>query len=176
MSTMSRTWGTTHEDRSLAFPCDRLLEKYDDVYYRGVTINAPAAVVYKWLCQMRAAPYSYDWLDNFGRKSPQHLIEGLDQIEIGQSVMTIFRVIDFEPGRYLTVRIRKRSDMLGDSVICYMIVPENGNVCRVLVKLIIKYPRGILGKLVKLILPMGDLVMMRRQLLNFKQLSEDVIR
>jgi hypothetical protein len=43
-----------------------------------------------------------------------------------------------------------------------------------IVKLLVRYPQGILGVLMRLMLPWGDLIMMRRQLINFKELSEMV--
>jgi hypothetical protein len=55
-----------------------------------VTVHASPAVV-RWLCQLRAAPYAYDWLDNWGKQSPRQLIPGLENLKLGQTVMTIFR-------------------------------------------------------------------------------------
>ncbi len=173
MTTLSRTWGTETKEQVLEFPCDHFMEDYDDVYYRGVTINASSEVIFKWLCQMRVAPYSYDWLDNFGRRSPQYLIPGLDALEIGQTVMIMFKVIDFKKNKHITLRFDSNiPKMMGDTVICYVIVPNGRKRCRLLAKLLVKYPNGFPGTLVRLTLPMGDLIMMRRQLLNFKRLSE----
>ena len=122
---------------------------------------------------MRVAPYSYDWLDNFGRKSPQKLIPGLDQLEIGQKIMTIFDLIDFKPDKHLTFRMNKRvADIFGDTIISYQILRQKHQFCRLLVKIIVNYPKGLPGVLLKYILPFGDLVMMRRQLINFKALCE----
>jgi hypothetical protein len=45
-------------------------------------------------------------------------------------------------------------------------------VLGVLVKMIVRYPRGLQGTLMRWGLPWGDLVMMRGQLLNFKALAE----
>ena len=39
-------------------------------------------------------------------------------------------------------------------------------------KLLVVYPRGIAGRVLAAVLPAGDLVMMRRQLLNLKALAE----
>src|SRR5256885_7618584 len=86
----------------MPLPCDPLLADPDGVYHRAVDIDAPAALVFRWLCQLRAAPYSYDWIDNLGRRSPRQLIEGLDQLEVGQRFM-IFRLVSFEAGRSITL-------------------------------------------------------------------------
>jgi hypothetical protein len=175
MSSISETWGTEPQERRLAFPCDGIISQPDAALYRGVTIDASAETVFRWLCQMRAAPYSYDWIDNFGRQSPCELTPGLDNLAIGQEVMGIFDLIGFEQGRHLTIRTKPRSSSsrtLGDVVVSYVIVPGPTNRCRLLVKLVAKYPPGVKGRLMRALLPWGDLIMMRRQLLNFKRLAE----
>jgi hypothetical protein len=174
-SSLSRTWGTSSNERRLGFPCDRFIEHFDDSYYRGITIWASPEIIYRWLCQMRVAPYSYDWIDNFGRLSPRNLIPGIGRLAIGQEVMTIFELVAFKPNHHLTIRLKRNKlalKIFGDAAASYMIVPENGGICRLLVKLVVKYPPGFIGRLIRLLLPWGDLVMMRRQLLNFKELAE----
>ncbi len=122
---------------------------------------------------MKVAPYSYDWIDNFGRESPQRLIPGLDQLEVGQKIMTIFDLIDFEQNKHLTFQLNKRVPIFfGDTIISYQIIRQKHQVCRLLVKILVNYPKGIPGVLLQYILPYGDLVMMRRQMINFKALCE----
>jgi hypothetical protein len=169
MMSVATTWGTSEEERALSFPCDQHLEACDAAYYRGVTVNASPEVIFRWLCQMRVAPYSYDWIDNLGRQSPRKLTPGLDELEIGQRVM-IGELVDFEHPKHLT--ILSISGVLGDSADTYLIVPQDSGNCRLLVKLLVRYPKGPLGWFLRLLLPWGDLVMMRRQLLNFKELAE----
>lgn len=176
MLAISHTWGTEPRERTLTFPCDDLIPQADDALYRGVTINAPAKTVFRWLCQMRAAPYSYDWIDNGGRQSPQQLTPGLEDLVIGQDVMRIFDLMDFEHNRQLTIRIKPRSSAsrtFGDVACSYLIIPGGTNSCRLLVKLIAKYQPGLKGRFMQATLPWGDLIMMRRQLLNLKKLAEN---
>ncbi len=179
MLSIRETWGTNPQERQLRFPCDSLISQPDTTLYRGVTINTTPETVFRWLCQLRAAPYSYDWIDNRGRQSPRELTAGLEQLARGQDVMSIFKLIAFEQGRHLTIRLKPRSSAsrtFGDIGVSYLVVPLNGappvNRCRLLVKLIAKYPSGMKGKLLRTLLPWGDLIMMRRQLLNLKQLAE----
>jgi len=124
---------------------------------------------------MRVAPYSYDWIDNGGRQSPRELSAGLEHLEVGQDVMRIFDLVDFEEDRHLTVRVKPRTRAalsFGDIAVSYLIVPGEKGSCRLLAKLVARYPPGGRGRLMSALLPWGDLVMMRRQLLNFKALSE----
>jgi hypothetical protein len=179
MSSICETWGTKPEERRHAFPCDGIIHLPDVALYRGVTVNAPQATVFRWLCQMRTAPYSYDWLDNGGRQSPRELTAGLENLVIGQDVMRIFNLIAFEKDRHLTLRLKAKSGAsktFGDIAVSYVLVPLVDDCsmpgCRLLVKLIVKHPRGLSGRLMRTVLPWGDLIMMRRQLLNLKQLAE----
>lgn len=173
--TIASTWGTSSEERRLSYPCDRLIPQPADSLYRGVTIDASAETVFRWLCQMRVAPYSYDWIDNGGCESPRQLTPGLERLQVGQDVMEIFELADFARDQHLTLRIKANSKaqrLFGDLAVTYLVVAKDPNSCRLLVKLVVQEPPGVWGRLMRIFLPWGDLIMMRRQLLNFKQLAE----
>src|SRR5215469_11211746 len=114
---LASTWGTTAAERTPSFPCDRFLVPFDAAYFRAVPIRAPASLLFRWLCQLRVAPYSYDWIDNGGHLSPRELIPGLDQLQVGQRVMTIFQLVDFEPNQHLywllRISVLKKSAHVG---------------------------------------------------------------
>jgi hypothetical protein len=175
MPSVSKTWGTVERERRLSYPCDNLVADPDSALFRGVTVNASTAILFRWLCQMRVAPYSYDWIDHRGRQSPRELTPGLEDLAPGQEVMEIFTLESFERDRHLTIRLKPRSGALktfGDIAVSYLVVPVTEDSCRLLVKLTAKHPPGIWGRAIGSLLPWGDLIMMRRQLLNLKQLAE----
>ena len=165
-------WGTTPLERARAYPCEAFVCQRHQALYRGVTVNARPARVFRWLCQLRLAPYSYDWIDSLGRRSPPRLVEGCENLEIGQTVMTIFQLVAFEPDRHLTLVMRRGRWLFGDLAITYAVVPE-GDASRLVAKLAVRYPGGALGWLMRRLLPLGDLVMMRKQLLTLKALAEN---
>jgi hypothetical protein len=172
-NSLSRTWGTDAGERDLIFPCDEIIPAPDDAVYRGITIAAHPHVVFRWLCQMRVAPYSYDWIDNLGRPSPRELTPALEQLAIGQTVMRDFELVDFAADQHLTLRVKSAlMTHFADVAVSYQIVPQGERVSRLLVKVLVRYRRGMVGWLMRHVLPWADLVMMRRQLLNFKQLAE----
>ena len=167
------TWGSTPADRDLPFPCDRHLAGWDDALYRAVDVDASPTTVFRWLCQLRVAPYSYDWIDNRGRRSPRTLTPGLDALAVGQRVMTIFDLVEFERERHLTLRLARAGALFGDVAVTYLVVPRPPGRSRLVVKLLWRYPRGpVVGPLARTLLPWGDLVMMRKQLLTLKALAE----
>jgi hypothetical protein len=176
---ISKSWGTTEAERQLTFPCDGLIPNPEAALYRGITIDASAETIFRWLCQMRVAPYSYDWIDNGGRQSPRELTPGLENLAIGQEVMRIFTLVDFERNRHLTIRLKPRSrasKTFGDIAVSYLLIQRTPDSCRLLVKLIAKYPQSARGRFWRAFLPWGDLIMMRRQLLNLKQRAEQTQR
>ncbi len=172
---VSATWGTTPTERAMRFPCDALLPNPDAALYRAITVNTAPAHVFRWLCQLRAAPYSYDWIDNFGQRSPPQLSPGLENLAVGQPVMSIFTLVEFERDSHLTLRTRSgdaASRIFGDLAATYLVRPLGVASCRLIVKIVATYPPGLIGQLGSWFLPWGDLVMMRRQLLNLKHLAE----
>jgi hypothetical protein len=178
-SGIARSWGTTAAERSLAFPGDRGDDASRDLLWRGVDVGAPASLVFRWLCQLRVAPYSYDWIDNLGRRSPPVLVPGLEELCAGQTFMKIFRLQAFEPGVAVTLETPPGSSgarLFGVVSVTYWARSAGPDRTRLLAKLRIAYPRGISGALLRALLPWGDLLMMRRQLLNLKQLAEEGAR
>ena len=89
-------------------------------------------------------------------------------------MQTIFKLVEFEPGRSLTMVSNGR--LFGRVACTYRADPAGPARSRLIVKISASYARGIHRPLMRLILPPGDLVMMRRQLLNLKGLAERTAR
>jgi hypothetical protein len=171
-----RGWGSTAAERAASYPCDEHISEKAASCFRAVDVDAPPDVTFRWLCQLRVAPYSYDLLDNFGRQSPQELKEGLDRLEIGQRFMTVFELVDFEPAKQITLLLVSASAVFGNVAITYAVKPRARRRSRIVVKLRWELPlaRSRLGRFlpVESAALLGDLVMMRKQLLNLKRLAE----
>ena len=150
---MFAPWGTTAAERAAHYPCQDELPG-EVLVTRGVDVSAPTDVVYRWLCQLRVAPYSYDWIDNYGRRSPRELTPGLERLEVGQPICRVFTLRSFEPGRSITFT------GLGVAI-SYVVTPGR------LVGAISVRRRTLLTTP----LALGDLIMMRRQLLNLARLA-----
>ncbi|MBX9604056.1 MAG: hypothetical protein K2X35_23835 [Bryobacteraceae bacterium] len=163
-----RVWGVTPHEQQLPYPCDEVLPFGSDAYFRGVSCQAPAEVIFLWLCQLRVAPYSYDWIDNWGRRSPRKLTAGAQNLQPGQAVMTIFRLVSFAPGEHLTIRITEpAAKVFGEVAVTYRVFPG-----RLVAKLRVQYPTGWYGTILRGLLPFGDWIMMRKQLRTLAGLAE----
>lgn len=162
-----KVWGPAAPAPS---PADAVVPGATEHWVRSVDVDAPPELLWRWLCQLRAAPYSYDWIDNFGRRSPQHLQPGLEELEVGQKLLIAFRIAAFETGRSLTILTSPRSGFLPPFAVAYEITPG-----RLTATIRAQAPRrlpGPVGRAAMAALCAGDLVMMRRQLLNLKRLAE----
>ena len=127
-------------------------------------VEAPAEAVWPWVAQVRPAPYSYDWIDNLGRRSPRELA-GLPEPRIGERFTMagereVGRILSVDRGKHLTGTIM-------GAFMSYVLVPENHRATRLLLKVVMQTARWK-----ALALCVGDLIMARRQLLNLKQLAE----
>lgn len=82
----------------------------------------------------------------------------------------MFRIVDVEPGESLTLHARK--SVFGEVVITYRAVPVSDPRSRLVAKIGVTYPNGLHGEVMRDLLPVGDFVMMRKQLLTLKDLAE----
>jgi hypothetical protein len=159
-------WGVTDAEVARRYPCDDVVRTPALEAWRGVTVRAAATRVWPWVGQIRLAPYSYDWIDNLGRRSPREL-RGLPEPRVGEPFAAAFggrptgRILIVEPGVQLT-------GMIMGTVMSYVLVPlPDGGGTRLLLKLTATGPRAVAP-----LLCMGDLVMARRQLRTLARLAE----
>lgn len=141
---------------------------------RSVVAHADPNSLYVWLCQLRRAPYSYDWIDNLGRRSPRTPEPALVELAPGMTIMTIFSLVDHEPERALTIRMRPGMPrrVFGDITVEYRIDPITGSTTRLSAMLWLPPIGGAAGRLRRYLLAWGDVLMMRRQLLTLSRLAE----
>lgn len=166
-------WQATAEEVAAEYPCDRYVSGPVVGCWRAADSTASTEQLFRWLCQLRVAPYSFDLVDNFGKASPRTLTPGADLLELGQPVMTIFELVDFEPGRQLTVKIvdpRSRR-LFGEVAVTYLVVPAASGS-----RLIVKLALPARGNAVRrTLLAWGDLLMMRKQVLRLTFLAAESV-
>src|SRR4051795_3949529 len=157
-------WGVTEQEVARRYPCDDVVPDPGVQLWRGVTVDATPGQVWPWLCQVQLAPYSYDWIDNFGQRSPREL-RGLPDPQPGDSFtciggrLSVGRVLSISREAHLTASIL-------NAVMSYVLVPS-GTGTRLLLKIVQERDRWFAP-----VLAVGDWPMARRQLKNFKALAE----
>lgn len=169
---LARYWNVTAEERTAGYPCDRYMHAPYEAFLRAVDVDAPAEVVFRWLCQLKVAPYSYDWIDKRGRRSPRSLTPGAEILELGQGFL-VFRLVEFESNRHITGVIHPRFErVFGRLAVSYLVEPCDANRCRLVSCIDLATPASMLGKVWQTLLAYGDLFMMRKQLLTLKHCAE----
>ncbi|BBX48601.1 hypothetical protein GCM10009641_03530 [Mycobacterium cookii] len=156
-------WNVSDDEVARHYPCDDFVTAPTLQAWRGVTVFATPETLWPWVSQIRLAPYSYDWIDNLGRRSPRRLM-GLPEPVVGEHFSTAAtrpfgRIHAVERPNHLT------GEIMG-AYISYVLEPQ-GQSTRLLMKLVSGTSRWAAPWL-----SVGDLVMARRQLLNLKALAE----
>lgn len=110
--------GATDEEVRSPFPGAELVPGGTRGATMATTIDAPPAAVWPWLAQMgygRAGWYSWDYLDNFGRRSAQILHPEWQRVKVGEYLSgagvsalerKAWEVAAYEPERFLGLRSR----------------------------------------------------------------------
>ena len=158
-------WGVTRQEVARRYPCDEVVRSPALELWRGVTVETPPAELWPWMCQLRLAPYSYDWLDNLGHRSPREL-RGLPDPRPGEPFSCVAG--RFGAGRVLSVTREEHltASVMG-AVMSYVLSPEGPATTRLLLKIVMRQGRWYAPAL-----SLGDLLMARRQLKNLKALAE----
>jgi len=159
-------WGVTEADIAARYRCDEVLPQAPGRWLRAVPVAAAAATVFRRLCQLRAAPYSYDLLDNFARRSPRELLPWCWDLEPGQTVMTIFTLESFVADSEMTLVMKPGGPtrVFGELAVTYQVVADDGPGSRLVAVLRVAGGASWLSRARRRVLAWGDLVMMRKQL------------
>lgn len=157
-------WNVTQAEVDRHYPCDDILAAPGVQLWRGVSVRVPAAAVWPWLRQLRLAPYSYDWVDNLGRRSPRVLYDlpdprPGDPFSRAGGRFDVGRVRSIVPGEQLTASVM-------GALMSYVLVPA-GPSTRLLLKVVTAE-----RNLAALALGLGDLPMARKQLRTLARLAE----
>lgn len=107
-------WGATDDEVAEPFPGDEFVDGGKRSATMATTINAPPERVWPWLLQMgtdRGGWYSWDHLDNFGRRSADRLHLEWQDVAVGSRMngkpdgSQYWEVVALEPERFLCLRI-----------------------------------------------------------------------
>jgi len=172
-------WGATDAEVKRAMPGDEIVSKPSFNATRAVTIHAPAQNIYPWIVQMgvtRAGWYSYDLLDNLGRRSAESLLPEHQNIQIGDLIPIS---PDGKQGMWVKY-FRKNKWMLwwdkkGDTTWIWEIHPEGENQFRLITRIRVKYRLFSSAVLFNLLTEFFDILMMRKSMLGIKRRAEKSI-
>ena len=167
MGGVPQVWGATDAEVVRDYPADAAIAGPSVALTRAVSVSAPVETTWRWLCQLSVAPYSYDWIDNRGRRSPRTLTEGADTLEVGQQIVMVYTLTEVEAphqwtglaGGWLAATYAVEPD------------PHDPSRCRLLCRMVAAAPTP-LTRLRAHVLAWGDLVMLRKQLLTLKDCAE----
>lgn len=143
---------------------------------RHIEIQACASNVFIWLKQLRIAPYSYDLLDNRGRKSPGYIIENLPVLKVNTHFLLAFHILMFEENKFIAGRFCEPVNPPVNRYVKEMFIEyriqEIGTNARLWCKVKGWYNNDIASKGFYWVFSIVNLIMTSRQLRNIKKLSE----
>jgi len=169
-------WGATEEEIESSVIGDDLCSDATLVATRSITIAAPPEKVFPWIRQMgfgRAGWYSYDWLDNLGRKSATTIHDEWQSVFAGDKVPSgpiSFTATIVEAPRHFVLEIKsfgKKTPKLHFTLAYELRDDLQGTRLVTRMRSRIKLPLG--SVIEKVILCPGDGIMLRRQLVTIKK-------
>ena len=173
---MFQFWGATTDEINSVVVGDDLCSNATLIATRSITISAPPQDVFPWIRQMgfgRAGWYSYDWLDNLGRKSATSIIDKWQSVVAGDKIPSgpiSFNATIVEAPRHFVLEIQsmgKKSPRLHFTLAYELRDDPRGTRLVTRMRSHIALPFGSLIE--KLVLGPGDGIMLRRQLLTISK-------
>ena len=176
-------WGATTEEIHGSIVGDNLCRDATLIATRSITISAPPKDVFPWIRQMgfgRAGWYSYDWIDNLGRKSATKVHEEWQSVESGDKIPSgpiSFTAAIVEAPRHFVLEIKslgKKSPKLHFTLAYELREDPQGTRLVTRMRSHIKLPFGSLFE--RFILGPGDGIMLRRQLLTIDRHVSSIVK
>jgi len=143
---------------------------------RCIEISANASDIFVWLKQLCIAPYSYDFIDNRCRKSPDYIVENLPLLKVNTHYLLAFHILEFEENSFVVCRFCEPINppvnlYMKDLFFEYRIAKE-GTKTKLWCKIKGHFNNNISSKGFFFIFSVVNKIMMARQLKNIKKLSE----
>jgi hypothetical protein len=172
----------TPREVAAAMPGDALVTQPIGVVTHAVTIDAPPEEVWPWLAQMgagtRAGWYSYDRLDNSGKRSAWRILARLQEVAVGDLFPALpgardaFVVVACEPAKALVLAVPASDDGYRAHW-AFALVRSGRDQTRLIVRASFAYtllhlPRSVMRVLARIV----HFIMERKQLLGIKQRVE----
>jgi hypothetical protein len=155
-------------------PGDKVLERPTFNATRAVTIEATPEEIWPWIVQMgyrRAGFYSHDFLDNDGIPSAERILGEYQTLKVGDLVplskSADVRVTELEPQKSL-VLVFEVDGTWTDATWVWGLYPEDASRTR-LVSRLRADARGIRSRV---LLDLGEIIMMRKCMLGIKRRAE----
>jgi hypothetical protein len=176
-------WGATTEEIHGSVVGDNLCRDATLIATRSITISAPPQDVFPWIRQMgfgRAGWYSYDWIDNLGRKSATRVHEEWQSVESGDKIPSgpiSFTAAIVEAPCHFVLEIKslgKKSPKLHFTLAYELREDPQGTRLVTRMRSHIKLPFGSLFE--RFILGPGDGIMLRRQLLTINRHVSPIVK
>jgi hypothetical protein len=168
------TWGATSQEVSRSLPGDELVGRPTFNATRAITIGAGPERVWPWLLQVgltRAGWYSYDILDNLGRRSARRIIpelQGLAPETWSRSVQTASRECGCTPWT-------RRAPWFGaprETTWASQLDAHPDGSTRLITRVLSRYRWLSPSIAFSTLLEFGDIWMMRKMLLNIRDRAE----
>ena len=167
-----RRWGASDEEVRRPMPGDELLPNGAPSTTRAITIDAKPRDVFPWLLQIgygRGGWYSYDWIDNDGKRSVDRIDPALQKLVVGDRVQML-------PGFGPTVReIEHDHHILSNGEAdtwCLLVELRPGGCTRLISRWRLGWPKSIGAYVWTLIADPGAFVMEQKMLRTIRALAE----
>jgi hypothetical protein len=168
-------WGAMDEELARELPGDELVPEPSFNATRAITVRAAPEEIWPWLVQVgvnRAGWYSYDLLDNLGRKSVRRIVPELQQINVGD-------IMPMSPDGKYGIRVYSLDPphsmiwgTLGDTTWAWLLEPRADGTTRLLTRVRSRYRWLSPSIAFSVLLEFADIWMMRRMLLNLRERVE----
>lgn len=168
-----KNWGASPQEVKATLPGDELVPTPATTATRAVTIEAPAAEVWKWLVQIgkgRGGMYSYDWLENIiglNIHSANEIREELQHLAIGDRIVVVpsgwmgmkagysFPVARVDDGHSIVLR-QAPPEHPWDGVWSFVIAPAGSERCRLISRSRTRRRAGLGGHILEVASEIGD--------------------